>query len=246
MVGLDIVVFDPINHRLYNNTLEFVNVFRDSFSKNEFDAILSSGTLTNPVLQPPAAATTTTTKPLCDRDDHSQLRELYLRWAVKEAYTKALGIGMGFDFSSFETTLNQLGNNTNSSIWHWLLDTNTTNQPSGRQTTTTTTTNTTGSSSSSPIRFTTGTVTQLHDSADATLLPRRPTQEQWAFIFHPLYSTTSISSTTKEENEKDMLGCACVCVGPLSNDNHFNMQDMELDVDWSSLQELIQFHVRDS
>ncbi|KAI0773881.1 hypothetical protein C8Q74DRAFT_1267188 [Fomes fomentarius] len=33
---------------------------------------------------------------------HEQLRRFYLIWTLKEAYTKALGLGMGFDFSRIE------------------------------------------------------------------------------------------------------------------------------------------------
>ncbi|KAI0650077.1 hypothetical protein C8Q79DRAFT_942183 [Trametes meyenii] len=33
---------------------------------------------------------------------HEELRRFYLIWTLKEAYTKALGLGMGFDFSRIE------------------------------------------------------------------------------------------------------------------------------------------------
>ena len=83
-VGLDIVVFDPYNPRLYDSVQAFAEVFRSSFSAFEYDAIQTSGS------------------------DNSILEELYLRWAVKEAYTKALGVGLGFDFGSFETRMNEV------------------------------------------------------------------------------------------------------------------------------------------
>lgn len=74
MVGLDIVVFDPINTAVYKSVDEFIEVFRDSFTEEEWQLIHQSSNV---------------------------LEEFYLRWAVKEAYTKALGVGLGFDFGSF-------------------------------------------------------------------------------------------------------------------------------------------------
>ena len=46
------------------------------------------------ILLPPASAPS-----LSPRE---QLRRFYLIWTLKEAYTKALGLGMGFDFSRIE------------------------------------------------------------------------------------------------------------------------------------------------
>lgn len=88
LVGLDIVVFDEYNRRLYQSVLEFCRVFRGSFAATEMARIEHAG------------------------DDGAILRELYLRWAIKEAYTKALGVGLGFEFQSFETRLEV------DSLWH--------------------------------------------------------------------------------------------------------------------------------
>jgi len=78
-LGLDIVVFDEYNRELYKSELDYVKVFRNSFTENEWDSILANR--------------------------GNELREMYLRWSIKEAYTKALGVGMGLDFNSFETCL---------------------------------------------------------------------------------------------------------------------------------------------
>jgi 4'-phosphopantetheinyl transferase len=77
-VGMDIVTFDPINTRLYKNEQEFVNVFQSHFAETEWNSIV---------------------------DASSSMREFYLQWAIKEAYTKALGLGMSMDFKSFTTQL---------------------------------------------------------------------------------------------------------------------------------------------
>lgn len=76
MIGLDIVTFDEYNNRLYSNEDDFLDVFRDSFTRQEWAAI--------------------------NAIEENRLKEFYVRWATKEAYTKALGVGLGFEFNSFD------------------------------------------------------------------------------------------------------------------------------------------------
>jgi len=102
LLGVDIVVFDPYNPRLYQNVSEFVHVFLGSFASSE-QAILRN--LMKRVETDP------------DREPHL-LREVYLMWSVKEAYTKALGLGLGFDFSSFAT---HFEDDTYETLWDELL-----------------------------------------------------------------------------------------------------------------------------
>ena len=40
--------------------------------------------------------------PGLDRDEHAQLKKLYTLWTYKEAYTKARGIGLGYDFQEIQ------------------------------------------------------------------------------------------------------------------------------------------------
>jgi phosphopantetheinyl transferase len=97
LVGLDIVVFEDYNPRVYESNREFVNVFRHLFTALEWQEIESVG----------------------ENDDvhgFTMLREFYLRWAVKEAYTKALGLGLGFDFASFGTHLDDQVRG----LWDWV------------------------------------------------------------------------------------------------------------------------------
>lgn len=95
-VGFDTVVFDPPNPRLYRTVEDFVNVFQDSFTTREWEAFRA--------VQP-----TTTT------DDF--LREFYVQWAVKEAYTKALGVGLGFDFSTFDVQWGSAQTQATACLW---------------------------------------------------------------------------------------------------------------------------------
>ena len=89
-VGLDIVTFDEINHRLYNDERDFVNTFQSSFAKSEWDSIVRS---------------------------KAMLKEFYLQWAIKEAYTKSLGLGMAMEFKSFVTMLDAVEN-----LWEYISE----------------------------------------------------------------------------------------------------------------------------
>jgi phosphopantetheinyl transferase len=82
-LGLDIVVYEDYNRRMYGSLDEFIEVFRDSFTSWEWNRINNDNFV-------------------CD---DQRLKEFYLRWAIKEAYTKALGVGMSVEFSSFELRL---------------------------------------------------------------------------------------------------------------------------------------------
>jgi 4'-phosphopantetheinyl transferase len=92
-VGLDIVTFDTVNQNLYRNEMEFIDVFRLNFTKSEWDSIV-------------------------DHEGDDMLNEFYLRWAIKEAYTKAQGRGMSLEFDSFETTLYDEDGIAIASIWN--------------------------------------------------------------------------------------------------------------------------------
>jgi len=81
LVGMDIVVFEEYNDRLYSSEDEFLEVFQDYFTNREFALIQGQ------------------------KQQSFRLQEFYIRWSMKEAYAKALGVGMGVDFSSFDLLL---------------------------------------------------------------------------------------------------------------------------------------------
>lgn len=93
-VGLDIVTFDDYNPRLHSNLQEFMAVFRSSFTAWEWSRIHAEKAL--------------------------HLHEFYVRWSMKEAYAKALGVGMGIQFDSFDTRLSgvdDVENGDTSGLW---------------------------------------------------------------------------------------------------------------------------------
>lgn len=95
-VGCDIVVKESsLNTRLYNTWDDFLKVFEFSFHYSEWAIITSAETV------------------------DARLHEFYLRWAVKEAYTKALGVGLGFDFASFSVQF-QLPDSCDQRLWGFL------------------------------------------------------------------------------------------------------------------------------
>jgi phosphopantetheinyl transferase len=95
-VGVDIVIYENHNPQLYDSVLEFVDAFRSSFSDAEWGDLQ-----------------------FCRENEHNLLRELYLRWATKEAYTKALGVGLGFNFASFDIRLGPL---PYGSLWNTIVE----------------------------------------------------------------------------------------------------------------------------
>ena len=86
-VGFDIVMYEAPNQKLYSTTSEFLGVFKNSFTPSEWGCIVDS-----------SAAWFGRRR----KSDENTRREFYLRWAVKEAYTKALGLGLGHEFGKFE------------------------------------------------------------------------------------------------------------------------------------------------
>ena len=193
LIGFDVVVFDKVNSNLYSTVQEFVDVFRDCFAPSEWTALNNDE--------------------IC-LDADWQLRELYLRWAVKEAYTKALGVGMGFAFSSFET---QFANLNEHSLWMWITK-------------------------GLPIQSTlqaVATVRQLSSSLNPCQFgsTTRPYEENWLFYFLPLFE-----NNTNSRRPQDVIACGVVCVGPLSSNAESNL-DPSLVVQWTSISDLISWHV---
>jgi phosphopantetheine--protein transferase-like protein len=201
LVGLDIVIFDPVNTKLYQTEQEFLNVFRESFTEMEWNCIMVAS---------------------------HPMEEFYVRWAIKEAYTKAKGLGMAIDFASFEVSLEDLETSRHDgernkpilSLWKYImkeqqreaakhdvgLDGNIPN----------------------PLHLP-ATVRFLHPSDDSI---GQQQNERYSFFFLPL------------ENGAAAKGCACVCAGSTSSsdDDAVVSRQIEVKVTWTSLNALMEWH----
>ncbi len=91
-VGMDIVILDAhYSPKLYDSFLEYIQVYEEYFTPREWnDRIM----MNNDTISDNTRNT-----------DIDILREFYIQWSIKEAYTKALGLGMNIDFQCFETEI---------------------------------------------------------------------------------------------------------------------------------------------
>lgn len=204
LVGLDIVTFDDYNHKFYGSLADFVGVFESNFTVWEWSCI-----------QDPAVI-----------EEGAMLQEFYLRWAIKEAYTKALGVGMGLPFDSFETRLEYTsssggGENKNQEgIYSWLKQ-----QPfpdphdhNGSE-----------STNMQPILL----------PGSVILNPGTPEakSEACAFFFVPLWDHETWGVGRSLNNAR---GCACVCLLQPSGQDSY--EKISLTTKWQSLDDLVNWH----
>lgn len=201
--------------------------------------------------------------PMKVRNDNSKLKEFYLRWAMKEAFTKALGLGMNMEFESFETRLVGVDDTTvvdkkyadvavegnlSDGIWNAILR----NAPDKNDGKSKKKKKNSGDQFSVMGRITknmhsTGLPkTRMVCNAANSATYKTKKTEIWEFIFIPL---------------DDSNGCACVCRGPLKQDgNSFcdgfseklkleHRDDCigrnEVVLEWMTLWDLVKFHIPD-
>lgn len=194
IVGLDIVVFEKINPRLYSSEDEFLEVFRDQFTSNEWE----NG------IQNPQFGTSTL-----------KMNEFYVRWAMKEAYTKAIGVGMGLEFKSFEIHLegkDDVDFFSGASTWKCIHE--------NRESTI---------NAKQPVCFR-GTIMFANGNE----------KEYFYFYFLPL-----VSKSANIGSDESMEGCACVCVGSFDGRNQTGEDDKwmaYIDISWTDLEALVQSH----
>ena len=202
LIGMDVVIFDQ-HQRI--SVDEFLTSFQESFTAWEWRRI-NNGML-------------------AERD---RLIEFYLRWAMKEAYTKALGLGLGKEFKTFEAHL--IGFDTEDlihkeydnvesmhikkcSLWNFILNSCRKNR-------------------SDIVYF----PSHLYE-AGTTENSRR--DDNWSFYFVPISNTLGSES---------IFGCACLCVNNRNEDNVNNLSRSIDDAhDYSSIvkmsiHELCEFH----
>jgi phosphopantetheinyl transferase len=248
-VGLDIVVFDPPNDRLYTSVMEFVEVFQSQFTATEWQEIVHVGR----------------------RFNHNDLlREFYLRWAVKEAYTKALGKGMHVNFAEFEfrftyhrpssTSSTEAECNDNNDdddnddlkqesrledgLWRWLCS-----QPSAAI----------DAGFCLPL---TGTLmgTAVVGNGGSSRSTTTNNNSQWQFFFLPLPADDDDDDRPPYDDDDDDLdrslnkktrraaGCACVCIGPFAasrlEEDGRRRNGIDIQTEYSSVTGLMEWHCR--
>ena len=176
-VGIDIVMMEPHNAKLYANEEEFINVFSSYFTKWEWSRIHAT--------------------------EEDKLNEFYIRWAMKEAYTKAKGMGMSMDFDSFDMRLVNYDNKVDDGIWSHIVP-----HPKG-----------------------------LYASGSVVFHPEGP-DEAWEFFFLPLLVGNNNSICEEKGN---VNGCVCICLGPFPSPS----SRFRVNVQWTSLEQLVQWHCHD-
>ena len=104
-IGVDIVMFNSYTDtlHLYSSIHDFLNVFYTSFTSREWDQIQSVSASVG------------------INGNSARIKEFFIRWSIKEAYTKALGTGLGTDFRSFDTRLFSEGGTEESQLCRRVL-----------------------------------------------------------------------------------------------------------------------------
>ena len=213
VVGVDVVTFH-INLNTYTPTVrDFLNSLLHCFTTWEWNRIINTTTKKQ---QRNSATTTTTNNDNSHRQqqqqqlrsDTSSIYEFYLRWAMKEAYTKALGLGMEINFNEVEVRLFGIDINVDAAAAvSYCATTTTTNtadiereDEEGIWTTiqrhvrtTCSSSNSSSSSSGNQRQFSViGKVKRTQcDTSIQVMSSTLSTWEVWEFIFVPLYNSTT-------------------------------------------------------
>lgn len=237
-VGLDVVMFDPYPSQIYRSASDFVlGAFREHLTPHELELLRS----------------------LFGDDINSALalREFYLHWAVKEAYVKALGVGLGYDFGSFHVLFGR--------FCHFFAP----HDKAGTTTMTTTKDPPTLSYWKDIIHPSSSSPSSVETTIPATVhFWKENRNESWSVALRPIGRKEETSDPNRrrgnsdprsdEANEllaedgddSDTVGCFCVFLGPRDERSEDasgrETTEHELHVDWLDLEDLIRFHSGDA
>ena len=221
MIGCDLVIFEARLNKYSPTMTAFLESFVGCFTTSEWQAI------SNDARSLP-------------RSDDSLLKEFFLRWAMKEAYTKALGVGLNIDFDSFETRL--IGHDVDSAdiegvwtphdgIWESIAADIQQNNSNGQV--------------EHQFSFV-GRVRRTRDpNSDA--VQKGPTWEgeYWVFSFIPLVEEEVVENSIQSE-ETASSGCICICKGPFNEEadaaTSSDSKQHHIIIENLSLLDLIQLH----
>ncbi|KAL3808128.1 hypothetical protein ACHAXA_004982 [Cyclostephanos tholiformis] len=241
LLGMDVVVFEARTNDYAPTIAEFLEPFANSFTPWEWDRI-SNNRRGRRIM-----SSSTSSGGRDDGDDNpyhhsskrsevSRLREFYLRWSMKEAYTKALGLGMHVNFEMVEIRL--LGTDLYVSdedvgdeeegIWTSIKKNATSSDRWGR------------SSIDERQRYYSviGKVKRLESKSSLS-----SSWDVWEIIFVPLLPPGSTPSPRLATTAGDGLACACVCRGPLPrNSSSTHVDRCRIGTELLTLLDLIRMH----
>jgi phosphopantetheinyl transferase len=202
-IGLDLVVFQYQKNEYTPTINDFLKSFETSFTSWEWERIQH------------CRNSNTLVRKRQSRSDESKLREFFLRWSIKEAYTKALGLGMHVDFSSFETRLFGIDDVKNTATKEAIWDTvingiNTASSPSLQSII----------QKKSQSRKRVGSQYQYSVLGEIVYLPcaskKYTKHEVWEVIFVPISVDEDETHTILKRDLKCSAydACVCICRGP--------------------------------
>jgi phosphopantetheinyl transferase (holo-ACP synthase) len=259
LLGLDIVCFDIVQPKDQHDVKSFVDIFCSNFAPAEWDIIHAAATDNQ---QQQHHGNTNGG----NNGDWMMLREFCIRWAVKEAYTKALGVGLGFDFASFQVVFEhedlQVCNNKDSSskddlttmttrnsndpffLYQWLLDNVSKNKNYDsnhryQQQLQQTLVGTVVLVTTPPETKKTKQSPDPPSSSDEIVF-NRPRREEWMFSFQLLYK--------RKQPPLTPFGCACTAWGPLpppsdASPEKDTTSPIHVENQWTTVDELVAWHI---
>lgn len=179
-LGIDIVHMESPNPRLFQNDEEFVEIM-GSLTPQERRRLWSY-----------------------PKQNKFLLYEFYLVWSMKEAYTKALGVGMGLAFDSFGIHLSDVSKD--SCVWEMLVNHHHHNENKAPQ----------HGDNKAPKTVT------MTSQGEIQFVDGRPS-EKWLFSFVVL--SAAKADTVRSPNEAPE--CACICWNPTASDgNSIHIQQL--------------------
>ena len=236
-VGLDIVVLMDkevhLNRKLYESVSDFVQVFADHFTPCEWQHIQSASA--GPDKFQRSSRSSGGGGDGGDDDEKMVLQEFYLRWAAKEAYTKALGVGLGLNFGAWQIEFYCNDDNDNNQQQQPVCLSQLWQQPDhepdqlvrlyGRIT---------------PWHHheTSVTGTAVHHDNDNN---NHDNQEIWLFLFQKL-TWMPTTRTGSDDERLEQHGCACTCIGPLTNQNDSRKVNVVMQMERMTIDDLIRWH----
>jgi len=223
LIGVDLVIFSARLNNYSPTVDDFLKSFVGSFTPWEWERI-------NRRQYPSMFGRKVSTRP---RSDQSKLREFFLRWSMKEAYTKALGLGMNVNFNEVETRLHGVDVDAGADVLS--------NQDEGIWTSTMNQGVATNCSEGGSLR--------QFSAVGKVKCVKSLMWKCWEFIFIPLGGRVRggglAQDTTALELPRDhesYNSCACICRGPLESSTSNSSERNRVSIELLTVADLIRLH----